>query len=267
VAQNGTVIRGNEGVVRRQVISRETSEALLYAMEQAVVRGTGGNAAVEGFRIGGKTGTSVDTVVEALTGQTRYILSFVGAAPIDDPEIVILVALQAPGARNTTHPSGGQMAAPVVGSMLAEILSYLGVGSDANTAERVNVQVPYVRQRVAEEARAELEAEGFRVQVQGEGERVMDQMPAGGAIVVAGTEVILFLSGTRPEDHVTVPDVLGLRYAEAREALEAQGLYVRRSGALVSDNAVVVQSQSRMATEVVRRGTVIEITLVDTTRN
>jgi len=79
--------------------------------------------------------------------------------------------------------------------------------------------------------------------------------------------VILYLEGMRPEDHVTVPDVLGLRYQEARAALEARGLYVRRVGTPVNHNAVVVYSQSREATEIVRRGTVVEIALIDTTRD
>jgi len=273
VAQDGTVVREGERVVRRQVISRETSEWVRHFMESTVADplwGTGSNAAVPGFRIGGKTGTSVDTVLEALTGRTEYVLSFVGVAPMDSPEIVLLVALQSPGPNNTTYPSGGQMAAPLAGRMLAEILPYLGVASQLGDEERVNAQVPYVRRQTVEEARAELIAEGFRVLIQGDGEiagrRVVDQMPAGGAIVMVGTEVILFLEGARPEGEVTVPDVTGLRYQEARAVLEARGLYASRSGAAANHNAIVVYSQSRQPTEVVRRGTVIELTLIDISR-
>jgi stage V sporulation protein D (sporulation-specific penicillin-binding protein) len=236
-------------------------------MEGVVTSGTGGNAAVEGFRIGGKTGTSVDTVIEALTGETEYIVSFVSAAPMEDPEIVLLVALQAPGPNNTTYPSGGQMAAPVAGRMLAEILPYLGVPSQVENAERINVQVPFVRQRPVEAAVAELEAEGFLVRLQGEGTEVLDQVPAGGAVVVAGTEVILYLESARSEEQVAVPDVVGMTYQDARAAMEARGLHVRRIGAAQSHGAVVVYSQSRQAAEIVRRGTVIEIALIDTTRD
>ncbi|MCL2562729.1 MAG: penicillin-binding transpeptidase domain-containing protein [Oscillospiraceae bacterium] len=266
VAQDGTVVREGETVTRRQVISRETSDAVLDIMEQIVSspRGTGRNAAIEGFRIGGKTGTSTDTVLE-IGNVRQFTTSFVSAAPIDDPEIVLLVALQNPGPNATTYISGGQMAAPVAGAMLREILPYLGLDPNVNRDQQVNVQVPYVRRRTVEEARAELEAEGFRVRIQGEGDRVVDQMPAGGAVVVRGTEVILYLDSNRPEDQVTVPDVTGLRYDEARAALEARGLYVRRSGTLLNHNAVVVHTQSRPPTEIVRRGTVVEITLVDTT--
>ena len=267
VARDGTVVRENAPTTRRQVISRETSEAVLLIMEEVVLGGSGRNSAVEGFRIGGKTGTSTDTVLEAVTGETEYIVSFVSTAPIENPEIVILVALQAPGANNVTYVSGAMMAAPVTGRMLAEILPYLGLPSQVDTTERTNVQVPYVRRRPVEEARAELLAEGFLVRVEGEGGQVMDQLPAGGAVVVVGTEVILYLEEMRLEEQVTVPDVVGLPYQEARAAMEARGLYVRRSGAPESHNAVVVYSQSRQPTEVVRRGTVIEIALIDTTRH
>ncbi|MCL2842014.1 MAG: penicillin-binding transpeptidase domain-containing protein [Oscillospiraceae bacterium] len=271
VAEDGTIVRANETRVRRQVISRETSLAVLDLMEASVgdpVMGTGRNAYVQGFRIGGKTGTTIDTVREVQYGVTEYILSFVGAAPIDDPEIVLLVSLQDPGPNSSTHPSGGQMAAPVVGQMLAEILPYLGVEPRLGTeVQRVNVQVPYIRRRTVEEARAELEAEGLAVRIKGEGERVVDQVPAGGAVVVAGTEVILYLDNSRQEEMVTVPDITGMNYPEARAALEANGLHVRRSGTVAEHDAVRVYSQSRPAADVVRRGTVIQITMIDTTRD
>ena len=268
VAEDGTVILENTTTVRRQVISRETSEAVLKVMEKTVSdaqRGTGRNAAVEGFRIGGKTGTSTDTVLEA-QGQVQYIVSFVSAAPIEDPELVILVSLQNPGPRATAAVSGGQMAAPVVGRMWAEILPYLGRTAQSGAEGRTNAQVPHVRRMLPEEARALLEEEGFTVRIQGEGERVVDQMPQAGAMVVTGTQVILYLDETRPEDQVAVPDVIGLGYEAARNRIEEAGLFLRRSGALGQGEAVQVYRQSRRAAEIVPRGTVIEISMIDTTR-
>ena len=267
VAEDGTVILENNTTVRRQVISRETSEAVLEAMEATVAdsqRGTGRNAAVEGFRIGGKTGTTTDTVLEA-QGELRYIVSFVSVAPVDNPELVILVALQDPGPRATAAVAGGSMAAPVAGRIWAEVLPYLGMNAQMGDGEeRINAQVPYLRRMVPQEAREILEGLGFTVSIQGEGDRVMDQIPAAGAVVVTGTQVILFLDGTRPEEQVAVPDVTGLRYEEAREKLEAAGLFVRRSGALTQSEAVRVYRQSRDAAEVVMRGTVVEIAMIDT---
>jgi len=265
VAQDGTVVRENRTTVRRQVISRETSEAVRYVMERSVdcpAFATGRNAVVPGFRVGGKTGTSTDTVLEALTGEKQYIVSFVSAAPMDNPEIVLLVSLQSPGPRRTVTVAGGTMAAPTVGRMLAAILPYL----DHAPAEgsRINVQVPYVRHRSVEDARNILEEQGFGVLVQGEGNQVVDQMPSSGAMVVAGTRMILFTEENRPEDDVAVPDVAGLSFEAAREALEAAGLYVRRTGTTAQSQSVQVYRQSREPAEVVRRGAVIEIFLIDT---
>jgi len=268
VGQDGAVVRENETSVRRQVISRETSETMLMFMEQTVggSSGTGRNAAVPGFRIGGKTGTSEDIVEYVRTGRKRYIVSFVSVAPTDHPEIVLLVALQSPGPNTDVPVFGGQMAAPVVGRMLAEILPHLGVGARYESGERVNAQVPYVRRRAVEEAVSTLEAEGFSVRVQGEGDRVVDQMPMGGTVVSIGTQVVLYLDSERSEDTVTVPDVRGMRYEEARAAIEARGLYVRRSGSALNHSNVLVYTQSREPAEVVRRGTIVEITLIDASR-
>ena len=104
---------------RNETISKETSEKVLSMMESVVSEGTGKNAKVEGYRIGGKTGTSEDGVN---TG--KYVTSFCGVAPIDDPEIVLLITLYNPtGERTDTKEAG--VAAPVGGKVFAEVLPYL----------------------------------------------------------------------------------------------------------------------------------------------
>lgn len=270
IAADGNVVQEHQPVVRRQVISRETSAAVLDIMERSISDtqwGSGRNAAVPGFRIGGKTGTSTDTVIEALTGEKQYIVSFVSAAPADNPEVVLLVSLQSPGPRNTTYVSGGQMAAPVSGKIWAEILPYLGIPfCNPDEAVLINAQVPHVRRMRVEDARDELETAGFVVEFYGVGTHVEDQLPAAGAMVVAGTRVIVFLDGPRPTDQVAVPDVVGLRYEEARQLLEQSGLFVRRSGTMAQGEAIRVYRQSRDPAEVVTRGMVVEITLIDTSR-
>ena len=103
-----------------EVISKETSEKVLSMMESVVSEGTGKNAKVEGFRIGGKTGTSEDGVN---TG--KYVTSFCGVAPIDDPQLVVLVTLYNPTGEGG-HQGGG-VAAPVGGQIFSEVLPYLEV--------------------------------------------------------------------------------------------------------------------------------------------
>ena len=99
-------------------ISKETSEKVLSMMESVVAEGTGKNAKVEGYRVGGKTGTSEDGVN---TG--KYVTSFCGVAPIEDPQIVCLVTLYNPTGEGG-HQGGG-VAAPVGGKVLGEVLPYL----------------------------------------------------------------------------------------------------------------------------------------------
>lgn len=105
---------------RGTVISKETSEKVLSMMESVVSEGTGKNAKVEGYRIGGKTGTSEDGVN---TG--KYVTSFCGVAPINDPQVVVLVTLYNPTGEGG-HQGGG-VAAPVGGQIFSEVLPYLEV--------------------------------------------------------------------------------------------------------------------------------------------
>ena len=109
------------------VISKETSEKVLSMMESVVSEGTGKNAKVAGYRIGGKTGTSEDGV-----NTNKYVTSFCGVAPIDDPQVVVLVVLYNPTGEGG-HQGGG-VAAPIGSQVLGEVLPYLEVQKD-NTSE------------------------------------------------------------------------------------------------------------------------------------
>jgi len=103
-----------------QVISEETSKNVLNMMQSVVAEGTGKNAKVEGYNIGGKTGTSEDGVN---TG--KYVTSFIGVAPIEDPQVVVLVTLYNPTGEGG-HQGGG-VAAPVAGKIFKELLPYLEI--------------------------------------------------------------------------------------------------------------------------------------------
>ena len=144
---DGSVASERRPTLRRQVISAETSARVRAILEQVVgdpKEGTGRNAAVAGYRIGGKTGTSEKVSLEARTGIKQYIVSFIGVAPADDPQIAVLVFLDTPSNASGVYVSGGQMAAPVVGSMMADILPYLGVEPilSEEEAARMDVQTP-----------------------------------------------------------------------------------------------------------------------------
>ena len=127
-AQGNTVYL-QEPTVVRQVISEETSRQMCALLESVVVEGTAKNAAISGFSIGGKTGTSekIDILDENGRPTLDKIVSFVGIAPMDDPQYIILVALDTPSRSTGLYISGGMMAAPTAGAVLSDILPYLGI--------------------------------------------------------------------------------------------------------------------------------------------
>lgn len=109
-----------EVIKKDRVISEETAKNVLSMMESVVAEGTGKNAQVKGYRIGGKTGTSEDGVN---TG--KYVTSFIGVAPISDPQVAVLITLYNPTGEGG-HQGGG-VAAPVGGQVFSELLPYLEV--------------------------------------------------------------------------------------------------------------------------------------------
>ena len=164
------------------VISKETSEKVLSMMESVVSEGTGKNAKVAGYRIGGKTGTSEDGVN---TG--KYVTSFGGVAPIDDPQVVVLVTLYNPTGEGG-HQGGG-VAAPVGGQIFSEILPYLEV-NQGNLDEieiKEKAQVPDIIGKSITEATSILKEQGFEIKINNEQEcinkdetLVIHQIPSGG---------------------------------------------------------------------------------------
>ena len=131
---DGNTVLKQEPTVIRQVISEETSRIMCSLLQSVVDSGTAKNAAVAGYAIGGKTGTSekIDVLDENGNPTLDKIVSFVGIAPMDDPQYIILVALDTPSRETGLYISGGQMAAPTVGAVLADILPYLGVSQVDN---------------------------------------------------------------------------------------------------------------------------------------
>ncbi len=126
---DGKVVLKQEPTITRQVISAQTSKTMCALLESVVSEGTAKNAAVAGYAIGGKTGTSEKIDVLDENGQPTLdkIVSFVGIAPMDDPAYIVLVALDTPSRSTGIYISGGVMAAPTVGAVMADILPYLGV--------------------------------------------------------------------------------------------------------------------------------------------
>ena len=266
----GTVSRTGTTVLR-QAISEETSATMCALMESVVSEGTARNAQLPGYRIGGKTGTSekIDVLDENGNPVRDRIVSFVGVAPMDDPQYIVLVALDTPSNASGIYISGGQMAAPTVRDVLADILPYLGVEPDYSDAEigSINIEVPDVRDLRSGEAEAALAEKSFRCTLKGEGDTVTDQLPAPGAEIPGNSEVILYLGGAeKPMDTVTVPDLRNCRVTDADEALRSIGLYLQTKGAAkTASGDVVITDQDVAPGSAVARGTVVTVELTDKT--
>ena len=259
---DGSVEKSVSPTVVRQVISEETSRKVCEILESVVSApgGTGKNAGVAGYRIAGKTATS-EKVGQA---SDEYMVSFVGFAPADDPKVAVLVILDNPDPASGTYISGGAMAAPAVGNILADILPYLGVQENSGSAA-VNAVVPNVKSRSVEDARRKLEDSGFRVKVVGDGDTVTDQAPVPSLRIALGSEVILYAGESKPGNMITVPDMVGKSYRAAVQYFEAFGLFVRTSGVPPTDSKYIkVQRQSLEPGLQVAYGTVIEVGLIDT---
>jgi stage V sporulation protein D (sporulation-specific penicillin-binding protein) len=266
---DGTTVSKTEPTVVRQVISAETSKTVDSMLEQVVgdkVEGTGKNAYVAGYRIGGKTGTSEKVAMEANGGPKEYIVSFIGVAPIDNPKIAILVLLDNPSSSTGIYISGGQMAAPTVGKMFTDILPYMGFEPSYTDEElkTIDKSVPDIAGMSTTDALNKLTSSGLTGRVIGTGGTVTAQIPAANSVVAAGSQVIIYCGTTPSDDMEIVPNLTNLTYSIARQKLGANALYVKASGAIINPNSVTVTTQSVPAGTMVKHGTVIEVSVEDT---
>ena len=218
---------------------------------------------IAGYRIGGKTGTSEKVAQDAAGGAKEYIVSFIGFAPADDPQIVILVLLDTPSSSTGIYISGGQMAAPTVGKMMADILPYLGVEPSYSETEKTYMDktVPNVTGLSVEQAKAALEEVGLQARVYGEGGTVTAQLPGSGAVVASGSTILLYAGKEPSPDKETMPDLTNLSYQTARDRMAALGLYIKTNSS-ITDTAQIVSGQTVAAGTQLDHGTVVEVTLV-----
>lgn len=173
------------------VLSKETAEGVLSMMGTVVAEGTGKNAQVKGYSIGGKTGTSEDGVN---TG--KYVTSFVGVAPVSDPEVVVLITLYNPTGEGG-HQGGG-VAAPIGAQVFGEVLPYLEVQKDNVSEEDVKteVEVPNIIGMTVSEAKKELEKLNLGIDYEETEEDISDkvitnQTPTSGIKIYEKANVII----------------------------------------------------------------------------
>lgn len=237
----------------RQVISSSVADSIVEMLYGGINTGSTKNAAVEGYSIAAKTGTSQKLDVK---DRTAYVSSCVAFAPAEDPQVAIIVIVDEPTAHDYY---GGLVAAPVVSSVLSEVLPYLGIPANGES-EHENVTVTKMIGKNTSDAVAALEKLGFNYKIVGNGLTVVDQMPLSGTSMTVGGTVILYTEETEDRNTVTVPSLIGYRAQDALQILKNKGLNVRITGAYSSaiTGTPLVVLQDIADTEV-EEGTVITI--------
>lgn len=255
---DGNVIKNVEKKVKRQVISKETSdkmnEILGYNTSTAGV--TAGYVA--GYKVAGKTGTSEKIGSKKVESHFSedYIASFCGYAPADDPQIAMLIFFDTPSG---DAYYGSQVSSPVFINIMTEVLPYLEIKTEYTDSELEYVDVSagdYTGMTVSE-AEAAAQNDGFTTTVKGEGDKVIAQIPSVSSKIPTGGNVVLYTDDTSKSEVVTVPNLVGYSASEVNNVASAFGLNVSFSGA--SDTGVVSTSQDIAEGTSVSPGTVITV--------
>lgn len=202
----------------RQVISEETSNKVGEYLEQVVSDqkiGTGRNAYIEGYRVAGKTGTA-QKVVSGSYSKNKFVVSFIGYAPVEDPKIVVYILVDEP---NSSVAGGGTVAAPGFKDIVYKSLRHMGVApniteADSETKKEVTVQVPDMKDLKVSQAKAKLKELALSYEMVGEGTTIVQQVPAAGHTIHPTQRIYLI---TEQRDKLKVPDLTGLALRDALE--------------------------------------------------
>lgn len=198
--ETGEVVETIQPEVVRRVISEETSKQVREALESVVAKGTGRNAFLEGYRVGGKTGTA-QKVVNGRYSPTEHIVSFIGFAPADDPKVVIYIAVDNPQGIQF----GGLIAAPIVKNIMGDTLRYMNVeprtdqvAREYRYGEPKPVEVPNMVGATVQDLYEDMRSD-LMLAKSGSGNYVISQAPKAGTKVEQGSTVRIFLSDTPPQ--------------------------------------------------------------------
>ncbi|MDI3297707.1 MAG: penicillin-binding transpeptidase domain-containing protein [Bacillota bacterium] len=261
LSPSGRVVKSFDWKPSRQVISAGTAATVRSLMERVVQAGTGVEAQIPGYRIGGKTGTS-QKVVGGRVVPGKNIASFIGLVPVDRPRLLIYVMVDEPQG----VPYGGQVAAPVFHDIAVQVLNYLQIPPDASGqngsapggAEQETV-VPNLVNLDRKTAEGIAQEGGVNVRFLGSGPLVLRQLPAKGAVVVRGSTVYAYTDpapgSPGAAGKVTVPDLQGRLLSDAADLLASVGLRMEAQG----DG--VVTGQTPAAGSLVDPGSLVKLRL------
>lgn len=260
VDSKGNVVKTNATEVKRQVISEETSASMRMMLENVVENNGGSNAYIQGFRIGGKSGTS-QKLDEYSSENMRYVGSMCCFTPADDPEIIMLVMIDEPF--NGKY-YGSAVAAPVISAVFSECLENVGIYPQY-TAEELAAQdttVPYVLGMDGLAAISALNSGGLKYEIVGdEHGTVKNTVPGASLTIPKGGTVIVYMDDSEPKTAL-VPNVVGMTVDQANNAITSAGLNISLSGGAVENDKAKAISQSVEAGTVANKGTVVRVEFI-----
>ncbi len=268
---DGNIVSTADTSYRRQVISEETSRAIIDILQYNAESGSATGGYVAGYRIAGKTGTT-EKIADWNASNSdvkTYIASYCGFAPAEDPKYALLVFFDEPNwEENGVGNGGNAVAGPIFAKIMEEVLPYLGVEAQYNEeeAELLDTTAPSVTGMTLDQAYAVLEEAGLSYTVLGDESdgsiAVTQQVPASGTAVPKDGQVVLYTSGyDEASTLVTVPDFTGLDLVNANYVASVSGLQVSVSGS--TGEGATVTSQALEEGEQVPMGTVISLTFVN----
>lgn len=261
VDSNGNIVLQNETEVKRQIVSEETSAIVREQLEAVVNNNPSHNAYIQGYRIGGKSGTA-EKLDTSTADDRQYVASYCCFAPADDPEVIMLIMADEPNKEIGYY--GSQVVVPYARDIMEEILPAMGFYPEYSDGEDTDstVTVPYLQSADITSAESTLAQLGLTYEVVGDGTTVASQSPSTGTSVTKGGKVILYTEvGGNSGDTIEVPNLVGMTAAEANETMTYYDLNYAIVGSSASESGALVQYQSEEAGTVVPRGTAITLTL------
>ena len=261
VDSNGNIVLQNETEVKRQIVSEETSAIVREQLEEVVNNNPSHNAYIQGYRIGGKSGTA-EKLDTSTADDRQYVASYCCFAPADDPEVIMLIMADEPNKEIGYY--GSQVVVPYARDIMEEILPAMGFYPEYSDGEDTDstVTVPYLQSADITSAESTLAQLGLTYEVVGDGTTVASQSPSTGTSVTKGGKVILYTEvGGNSGDTIEVPNLVGMTAAEVNETMTYYDLNYAIVGSSASESGALVQYQSEEAGTVVPRGTAITLTL------
>lgn len=250
---NTIVDKTIEGKTTENVLSEKTSATLREYLERTATQDAGAGTFVQGYDIGGKTGTAQKVDIE--TGSysaDKYIASMVAMTPVDDPQLTVYISVDEP---STGVYYGGQVASPLMKKLFSHIFAYIeSPTGKASYSISKDVVIPEVRGKSIEKAKSILEENGLGCEINGDGNTIVSINPYPGTTVKAGSKITLTASSKSSIDNkIIMPDLAGTTVEFAINLLDNLGLQYEYEGS----GKVVEQSIS--SGELISSGTKVKL--------